>query len=402
MKIKKSISVIMASMLLGVAVTGCSNGDKPTTGTPTTSVVTPTTPNTESPTTGTPTTGTPSTATPTTPTPSTASPTTPTPTTPITPTIPEGAEEIGFGEENKGTLPANQYAYWNDQWWCGSSVTINRAYVLDGVLLIDYEYHKDSTTDWGLQIFYDNTTLEAGKTYALTLTINSEKPVKAKVNGEAFNLVAGDNEIEVTYVETPRDQGSISIQLDKADDLKNVITISNASWELTAGKLSAPVGIVLAEEPSDGSKVIQFAAVDGAAGYIVVYYDDSTGEEVTREEISQPGAKLTASLEDGTYKIKVIAKGDGTTGLNSDPSSQYATLTIGEIAKPEPDVKIEVNFGNEAESPANTMIYWNDNWYGADSSSVTVNEAYYLNDEYVFDYTYDANSKTDWGIPIIL
>ena len=390
MKIKKGIPLIVASMLLGVAVTSCggNQGETTTTNPNTTTPIVTTTPTPTDPTTPAP-------VDPTTPTP--ADPTTPTPTVP---SIPDGAVNLGFGE--KGALPNDTFVYWNDQWWVGSSVTVHEAYFLDGAATFDYEYLANSATDWGFQVFYKNASLTAGKTYILRMKINTEDAVKVVVNGQTFNLVAGDNNIEVTYTEGAiiNDQplASIDMQIDKSSDMRNKIVVSNYAWEETLGQLKAPEGIVIADEPADGSKVIQFAAVDGATGYIVIYYDANTDQEVAREEVSKAGAKLTYELPDGTYKVKLIAKGDGVTAADSAVSSSFAYLMVGEPEEVDPTVKVDINFGEESNLPLNEYVYWNDQWWVG--SSVTVHEAYTLNNEVVFDYEYMENSSTDWGFQV--
>ena len=390
MKIKKGIPLIVASMLLGVAVTSCggNQGETTTTNPNTTTPIVTTTPTPTDPTTPTP-------VDPTTPT--LADPTTPTPTVP---SIPDGAVNLGFGE--KGALPNDTFVYWNDQWWVGSSVTVHEAYFLDGAATFDYEYLANSATDWGFQVFYKNASLTTGKTYILRMKINTEDPVKVVVNGQTFNLVAGDNNIEVTYTEGAiiNDQplASIDMQIDKSSDMRNKIVVSNYVWEETLGQLKAPEGIVIADEPADGSKVIQFAAVDGATGYIVIYYDANTDQEVAREEVSKAGAKLTYELPDGTYKVKLIAKGDGVTAADSAVSSSFAYLMVGEPEEVDPTVKVDINFGEESNLPLNEYVYWNDQWWVG--SSVTVHEAYMLNNEVVFDYEYMENSSTDWGFQV--
>lgn len=253
MKSKKSLLVVTASLLLGLTITGC-GGNKEDSSTTSTN---------------------PTTVTPTTPEPS--SNVTPEPSSTVTPgssssisTIPDGSVTIDFGEKGNSGLPNDKFVYWNDQWWCGSSVTIHSAYIHEDKATFDYEYDSNSTTNWGFQVFYKNTSLTAGKTYKLTMNINSEDSIKVVVNGTAFNLVSGDNSIEVTYVEGAQVNdaalASIDMQIDKSTDLRNTIVISNYSWEETAGQLSAPEGIVIATESSDNSKVIQFAKVEGATG----------------------------------------------------------------------------------------------------------------------------------------
>ena len=310
--------------------------------------------------------------------------------------LPEGAVSLGFVEEPN--LPADMYGYWNDQWWVGSNVIVHKAYLHQNVAVFDYEYSPESATDWGFQVFYDNTQLEVGKTFIVTMNVNSEDACKVVLNGKTFNLVPGDNSLTATYVEPETGRGSISMQIDKSSDLRNTIKISNVNWEVTVSQLKAPEGIVIADEPSDGSKVIQFAPVSGATGYTVVYVDAETGEEVAREDVAQPGAKLTTKLEDGTYKVYVMAKGDGINSSDSALSSTFAYLLVGEIEEVDPNEKVDINFGEESNLPLNTFVYWNDQWWCG--SNVVVHEAYLLNKVAVFDYEYSPESSTDWGFQV--
>lgn len=309
--------------------------------------------------------------------------------------LPEGAVTLGFVEEPN--LPADTFGYWNDQWWVGSSVTVHQAYFYNNEATFDYEYMVNSATDWGFQVFYDNTSLEVGKTYILTMNIYSEDAVKAVINGTTYHLVAGDNSISVTYVEPETGKGSISIQFDKSADMRNKVVISNMNWELTLSQLPAPEGVVVSE-PAEGGHVIAFAAVNGASGYTVVYVDTETGQEVAREDITRPGDKMTASLEDGTYKVMVIAKGDGTTSSDSVLSSSFAYLVVGEIEQVDPNTRVEIGFGEEANLPLSEYVYWNDQWWVG--SYVTVHEAYMYQNEIIFDYEYAAESSTDWGFQV--
>lgn len=309
----------------------------------------------------------------------------------------EDKEEVSFGEN--GTLPADKWVYWNDQWWVGSSVTVHEAYVSNNEAVFDYEYASESNTDWGFQLFYDNTSLEEGKTYKLTMDIYVEDDVNIKLNNTPFSLTSGMNEnITVSYVEPSSGNASISMQIDKPADYRNTIKISNVNFVETIGKLSEAEGIVVSDA-SDG-KVIAFAKVNGALSYTVVYYDYKTGNEVAREDITAPGDKLSkvSTLTDGIYKVHVIAIGDNITYTDSNVSTSFATIVIGDIETYDPTVKTDIKFGEESKLPLNEYVYWNDQWWCG--SSVTVHEAYIYNNEVVFDYEYDSNSSTDWGFQV--
>ncbi len=161
---------------------------------------------------------------------------------------PEGPTEIVESEvftavdgpiSNSGedVLEKGSYAYWNDQNWCGSNVTVSSATVADNALSVTYT--ATGVCDFGLQFFYKSNTLTAGQTYRLTLTITVENAVAAKVNDTAVNLVAGANTVEVTYIQgtgvAASGVSSLDIQIAISDAcLANTVTLSNISWNLVA------------------------------------------------------------------------------------------------------------------------------------------------------------------------
>ena len=125
-------------------------------------------------------------------------------------------------------MESDLVAYWNDQWWAGSNVTVHSATVVDNAITFDYEYTEGSSTDWGMQVFYKNSQLVQGTEYTLKLTVTVEDACSIKINNSVHTLVAGENTIEVTYTEG--DISSLDMQIDKSDDYRNTITFSNISW----------------------------------------------------------------------------------------------------------------------------------------------------------------------------
>ena len=140
-------------------------------------------------------------------------------------------QELGFIEE--ASMTAGQIGYWNDQNWCGSQVTVTSAKVVDNA--IELVYTSTGTCTFGYQLFYKNENLNAGEAYVLSFVINVLNPITAGINGKTFDLVAGDNQVEVAYVEAG-DVSSIDIQFGIVDGVSgNTLKLSNIVWKLDEG-----------------------------------------------------------------------------------------------------------------------------------------------------------------------
>ena len=132
------------------------------------------------------------------------------------------------------TLANDTLSYWNDQNWCGSTVTMVKNEIVDGVATI--QYTGVGTCAFGLQVFHRNTALDEGSTYILKLKLNVETAVTATINGVVVDLVAGDNDVAVQYVEG-NGVSSIDMQFPITDGCANTIKMSNIVWEAEGGKI---------------------------------------------------------------------------------------------------------------------------------------------------------------------
>lgn len=100
-----------------------------------------------------------------------------------------------YAAKNPGT-----WVYWNDQNWCGSTVTVNECY-LDSNNAINLSYTSTGSCPFGMQLFYEYADNEVGKEYVLSMTINSTVTGTITINAQEFELKVGDNEISLTYTE---------------------------------------------------------------------------------------------------------------------------------------------------------------------------------------------------------
>ena len=133
-----------------------------------------------------------------------------------TPTTPEETNAITNGGEGDATAKPGQWIYWNDQKYCGSMVTVSEAKLDNGTITLAYNTSEGHCW-FGMQLFYKDATHAEGKSYKLTMKINSSVAGDITVNGQKVTLVEGENNVEVTYTE-PAGKASISIQFGVADD----------------------------------------------------------------------------------------------------------------------------------------------------------------------------------------
>lgn len=156
---------------------------------------------------------------------------------------PEGYEVINFGEESKANLTMDKFVYWNDQNWCGTNVTVLDAYYdVNGA---HFSYSGAADNCWfGFQIFLKHEGNVEGATYQLSFKLKSEQAGKITVKGTAVDIIAGDNDITVEYVEGGLETGSFSMQMGaNIDDVGSVIpenTIAISGLTFTKIKDAAP------------------------------------------------------------------------------------------------------------------------------------------------------------------
>ena len=151
------------------------------------------------------------------------------------PPVDPDAPAIKNGDEGAALAAPGTYVYWNDQNWCGSNVQVNTAALENGVVTLAWETTSGSCF-YGMQFFYKNADNVAGKTYKLTLKINSSVAGNITVNGKIITLVQGDNLIEVEYVEGATADQTCSLDIQMGDGGANTmvsaatLVISDVAW----------------------------------------------------------------------------------------------------------------------------------------------------------------------------
>ena len=144
---------------------------------------------------------------------------------PVTP--PASSNNVVFADEAGAVADAGVWHFWNDQWWCGSNVTVSVSRYDADANKATFTYTLEGSCNYGMQIFYKHSANEAGKTYKMTCVITSEGAGEVVINGQAVALVAGENNIEITYVESAIDA---SFDFQCGNMVANTISISGLTY----------------------------------------------------------------------------------------------------------------------------------------------------------------------------
>ena len=260
---------------------------------------------------------------------------------------------IEFGEEVNGAVAnPGRYYYWNDQNWCGSSVTAIDANYAGGVAT--FQYSDAAPACWfGYQVFYKNAANVAGTAYKLTAKINSLEAGDITINGTVVTLEKGENDVVVYYVEDGG-KASISIQMGNSAASTvisaNTISISNVAFEeFTPEKLAVPTAVSISSD-----KVVSITDSNGDKKNAVKLNFYKDGAMLYSFQLVN-GAKLDdTAMEDGTYEIKAIALGSGAYE-SSDESEVLTTYTVANGG-----VSYDMEGTGEAGAVANPgkWVYW--------------------------------------------
>ena len=216
-------------------------------------------------------------------------------------TVNEAVTPVNIAYSTEADKAVNTWVFWNDQNWCGSNVTVNTHSKLGNTLT--FAYTVEGNCDFGFQVFYKNGSLNEGASYRLTAKINSLVAGTVKLNGTYIDLVAGDNNVAVKYVEGGATASSFQLVVPTSMG-NNTFVISDYAWE---GILDIPGAVVVDADLG----TISFSAVDGAASYLVKYYQsDANKTYIDEESVAASGASLTklASLAFDILKYGFVLK----------------------------------------------------------------------------------------------
>ena len=145
-----------------------------------------------------------------------------------------GRVAIGFGGNAEALANPGTYFSWNDQWWCGSGVDIDKSYMSqDGSITLEY-HCTGGACKFGFQFFYKNPDLTNNTSYVLSLDVNALTAcniylVNSDDEGNLRALSAGNNSISITYTESSG-LSSLAFIAPVTEGSANTFVLSNISW----------------------------------------------------------------------------------------------------------------------------------------------------------------------------
>ena len=252
------------------------------------------------------------------------------------------SEDGSFAFGAEAELAQDTLAYWNDQNWVSSNVTVNSATVASNVITIDYS--SVGACSFGLQLFYKNSALEANVKYVLTAVVNTQNAIKAGINGKTFDLVAGSNEIVVVYVEG--EISSIDIQFGIVSDVaSNVITLSNVAWDLAPEEEESqePVEVCQGETFALEDAPITFAGEGDMSKGDINYWND---QNWVSSNVTVTSAQVTNKTIVGSYSST------GACDFGLQLFYKSATLTAGQTYT----LSLTINVENAVSVKVNDVV----------------------------------------------
>ena len=197
------------------------------------------------------------------------------------------------------------------------NAVVNEAKYSDGTITLDYEGSWSWTS---MQLFYKNPNLTSGTKYTLTFKLNASVAGRIRINWTMVDLVAGDNDIEITYTEGSGADGlSLNIQFGEPNGdfsgttsvlAEGTFTLKDIAWT----KYEAPEGTIARGGQAD-------AVANPGIWYL--WADQgwtSSNVTVTKEELNMDAKTLilgytTTGAPNLGYSVQLFFEnGDNVTG----------------------------------------------------------------------------------------
>lgn len=241
---------------------------------------------------------------------------------PVGPSILNPETVLEFGEEAASQETPSKVTIWYDQGgWCGAPSVVTTT-LNEGVITMDVKQPANSCW-FAAQMFLYTDALSAGD-YQLQFVLYVSKAGKVTVCGQVFDVVYGENLINVDKTLAEGEKFGLSLQfgVDGQGNMGDVnAKVSHIVLKKVEGEnpdktqLEKPVGVVV-NAVADGY-IIAFAPVNGATNYKVFVYNEN-GDLVHSEEITN-GGKINFATP-GTYTVKLQALGDNENHTDSELS----------------------------------------------------------------------------------
>ena len=327
---------------------------------------------------------------------------------PSTPTTPANPEDYQLGAKmnaqftlqnankeayvDRGTTEENKFAVWHtadSSWNCGTVVTMNETKIENNALTISY---TGGSVDFSVQLYYNNPSVIEGKQYFLSMKINASELYTITINGVAYTLAAGENNVALVFTKGNSTDAMQALDVQfPGHDTQLTFVISDVAWqEVTASTQPEPPAgatqmtkVGSAAEATEAGKWYYYAkenvtvtkaevAADGTITFVYsgatawddvkIFYtpaDVPDGEQRTIlltikfDYEGEPGA-LTVSLNDNGNTCPGYGRGQEFTGqgfrFTKNAGSPMFQMTLGkdEVANPQGQVTLTLKVENVA------------------------------------------------------
>ena len=182
---------------------------------------------------------------------------------------------------------------------------------------------KQVTNNSGYEVYYKNTKSNEKKSQAI-----AKDDVLVTLTG-----LEGGTEYEVSL----KTKGDGKSFLDSPASYMVKATPKNAGGGGGPQKLAIPASFSASGTGKEGEVELRWEAVQHAQGYVISYKKaDSTDNKATQEVENDKISSLISTLEDNVeYSFSIMAKGDGSTWLDSDESVEVKATPSGKLKAPE-------------------------------------------------------------------
>ena len=219
----------------------------------------------------------------------------PQPSTPTTPANPEdyqlGAKmnaQFTLQNENKeayvdrGNTEENKFAVWHtadSSWNCGTVVTMNETKIENNALTISY---TGGSVGFSVQLYYNNPSVIEGKQYFLSMKINASELYTITINGVAYTLAAGENNVALVFTKgNSAAMQALDIQF-PGHATQLTFVISDVAWqEVTASTQPEP--------PAGATQMTKVGSAAEATEAGKWYYYAKENVTVTKAEVAADG-----------------------------------------------------------------------------------------------------------------
>ncbi len=283
---------------------------------------------------------------------------------------------VELGKSDSGAMESpNGWAYYSYDW-----VIVNEAYYYDNAATLVFSNNTADSTEysWILQLIYHNKEIETGKTYEMTLNVNSSAEGRISLAGKAVTLKQGDNVINVGFTANEDNKGLFKIQFGVWGEY-NTLKEGTVSVSIVE-EMKEVSGVKMLQVPdsftyNEGDKTVTIVDTKNNpydAKYMLGFFADENSSTVLGSAIVENGGVLNPDFVlTGNYFVRIMAATTGAPYESSVWSSYGQTISI-------VNERVDIVNGGQAVAfnTPNTWFEWHATSAQSQPAQVEVEEAY--------------------------